>query len=227
MDGRRPESEAPELQPGERRIGRRMFLALTAAGGAALALGGQGLDGLGRLPILRGLMPEGGWFFYTVSDVEPAFDGRSWDLRIEGLVENPTTLTFTELLALRQSKQVHDYHCVTGWSVSQVHWEGPLVSTLLDLVRPRPEATAVSFDSADGVYVDSLSFREARRPEVLLAHHLNGAPLPQDRGAALRLVVPFMYGYKGVKWVSRIRLTATQEVGYWEQRGYDVDAYLQ
>jgi DMSO/TMAO reductase YedYZ molybdopterin-dependent catalytic subunit len=107
-----------------------------------------------------------------------------------------------------------------------VRWQGPLVSTLIDLARPMPGATAVSFDSADGVYTDSLTIAEARRPDVMLAHRKNGAPLEQDRGAALRLVVPFMFGYKGTKWVNRIRLTDKQEIGYWEQRGYDVNAYL-
>src|SRR5436305_1280678 len=105
-----PMSDQP-LQPGERRVGRRLFLALVGAGGATLALGGQGLDALSRLPVLKSLMPAGGgWYFYTVTDLEPVFDGRTWDLRIEGLVENPVTLTFTQLMALPQSNQVHDYH---------------------------------------------------------------------------------------------------------------------
>src|SRR5258708_6479363 len=112
------------LRPGERRIGRRMFLALLGAGGAALAVGGQGLSVLGRLPGVRGLMPEDGFYFYTVTASEPVFDGHSWQLRIEGLVANPVTLSFADLLALPQSDQRHDYHCVTGWSVKQVRWQG-------------------------------------------------------------------------------------------------------
>jgi len=212
--------------PGERRVGRRLFLALLASGGVVAAAGSQVSGALGNLSFLRGFMPKDGFYFYTVSSLEPVFDGDHWPLRIEGLVENAMTIEFSDLLALPQSDQTHDYMCVTGWRVPHVRWRGPLVSTLLDLARPLPEATAVSFDSADGVYTDSLSMDEARRPEVLLAHRLNSVALEQDRGAALRLVVPFMFGYKGTKWVNRIRLTAKQEVGYWEQRGYDVDAYL-
>lgn len=212
--------------PGERRVGRRLFLALLASGGVLTAAGTQLFGAAGSLWFLKGLMPRDGFYFYTVSSIEPVFDGGHWPLRIEGLVENPMTIELHDLMALQQSDQTHDYMCVTGWRVEHVRWQGPLVSTLLDLARPLPGATAVSFDSADGVYTDSLSMAEARRPEVLLAHSLNSAPLEQDRGAALRLVVPFMFGYKGVKWVSRIRLTAQQEVGYWEERGYDVDAYL-
>ena len=216
-----------ELQPpGRQHLGRRLFLGLIAAGGVAAAGGGKLIGGLGQLGPIKGFIPQDGFYYYTVSSTEPSFDGANWELRIEGLVQNPITLNLTELLALQQSDQVHDYMCVTGWKVEKQRWQGPLVSTLLDLARPTAAARAVSFDSADGIYVDSLSLEEARRPEVLLAHRLNGSPLSQDRGAALRLVIPFMFGYKGVKWVTRIRLTAQQEVGYWEQRGYDVDAYL-
>lgn len=213
-------------QPGRQHVGRRLFLGTVAAGAVVAAGGGKLLGSLGELGPLKAFIPQDGFYFYTVANSEPAFDGKRWDLRIEGLVDNPITLTFQDLLALPQADQVHDYMCVTGWKVDRVRWQGPLVSQLLDLARPRPGAKAVSFDSADGIYVDSLTLDEAHRPDVLLAHHINGAALSQDRGAALRLVIPFMFGYKGVKWVSRIRLTAEQEVGYWEQRGYDVNAYL-
>ena len=183
--------------PGQRRLGRRIFLGLLGLGGVVAAGGSQALGALGRLPVLKGLMPKDGFYFYTVSTGEPEFDGRNWTLVIDGLVTRPVTLTYQQLLALPQEDQTHDYMCVTGWSVKQVRWQGPLVSRLIDLAGPHPEATAVSFDSADGVYVDSLTMEEARRSDVLMAHSLNGAPLEQDRGAALRLVVPFMFGYKG------------------------------
>jgi DMSO/TMAO reductase YedYZ molybdopterin-dependent catalytic subunit len=214
------------LDPSQRHVGRRLFIAMVAAGAAVAAGGEQLFTSMSRLPVFRGIFPQDGFYFYTVSATEPAFDGASWPLRIEGLVDHPLTIPFDELLQVAQSDQTHDYMCVTGWQVKKVRWQGPLVSTLLDMARPHAEAKAVSFDSADGVYTDSLTMAEARRPEVLLAHRLGGQPLAHDRGAALRLVVPFMFGYKGTKWVNRIRVTAEQEVGYWEQRGYDVNAYL-
>ncbi|MFN2465186.1 MAG: molybdopterin-dependent oxidoreductase [Candidatus Dormibacteria bacterium] len=216
---------APE-QPGRQHVGRRLFLGAVAAGAVVAAGGGKLLGNLGQLGPLKAFIPQDGFYFYTVANSEPVFDGRNWQLRVEGLVENPITLSFQDLLGLPQADQVHDYMCVTGWKVDKVRWQGPLVSQLLDLARPSATARAVSFDSADGIYVDSLTLEEARRPDVLLAHRINGAPLSQDRGAALRLVIPFMFGYKGVKWVSRIRVTGGQETGYWEQRGYDINAYL-
>ena len=213
-------------EPGRQHVGRRMFLGLLGAGAVVGAGGGKLLGSLGQFGPLTAFIPQDGFYFYTVANAQPAFDGKNWDLRIDGLVDNPVTLKFSDLLALPQSDQVHDYMCVTGWKVPHVRWQGPLVSTLIDLAQPKASARSVSFDSADGIYVDSLALKEARRPEVMLAHRLNGVPLSSDRGAALRLVVPFMFGYKGTKWVSRIRLTDQQETGYWEQRGYDINAYL-
>src|SRR5258708_37452170 len=140
--------------PGQRRIGRRIFLALLAGGGVVAAGGAQAFGALGKLPVIKGFVPQDGFYYYTVSSDEPTFDGKSWPLRIEGLVENPVTLTFHDLMALAQSDQVHDYMCVTGWSVRKVRWQGPLVSTLLDIARPLPSATAVSLGSADRGYTD-------------------------------------------------------------------------
>jgi DMSO/TMAO reductase YedYZ molybdopterin-dependent catalytic subunit len=74
--------------------------------------------------------------------------------------------------------------------------------------------------------MDSLSIQEALEPETMLAYRLNGKDLLSENGFPLRLVIPRMYGYKGVKWVERIVFTEKQEVGYWEQRGYSVDGSI-
>jgi DMSO/TMAO reductase YedYZ molybdopterin-dependent catalytic subunit len=63
-------------------------------------------------------------------------------------------------------------------------------------------------------------------PDVLLAYEMDGKPLPRAHGAPARVVIPEMYGYKNVKWVERIELVAASGSGYWEQRGYDVDAWV-
>ena len=63
-------------------------------------------------------------------------------------------------------------------------------------------------------------------PDVMLARHMDGKPLTRSHGAPLRLVLPSMYGYKGVKWVRELRFGNVLEPGFWEQRGYDIDAYI-
>jgi DMSO/TMAO reductase YedYZ molybdopterin-dependent catalytic subunit len=156
----------------------------------------------------------------------PTFDPATWQLRVGGLVETPTTLTYAHLRALPRIEQVSTFHCVTGWTVPNVHWAGVRLSHVFDLVRPLPEAGALQFVSAEDPYVDYLSMQQALLPDVLLAYEMDGKPLPQEHGAPLRLVIPDMYGYKNVKWLAGINLIAHPEYGYWEQLGYDQDAWV-
>ena len=75
-------------------------------------------------------------------------------------------------------------------------------------------------------YTDSLTLPQATQDDVMLAYELDGQPLSRPHGAPARVVIPEMYGYKGVKWVERITVGANAEPGYWEQRGYDTDAWV-
>jgi DMSO/TMAO reductase YedYZ molybdopterin-dependent catalytic subunit len=75
-------------------------------------------------------------------------------------------------------------------------------------------------------YVDTLSLPQSVLPNVMLAHTMNGQPLLREHGAPLRLIIPEMYGYKNVKWVHRLELVPTLHPGFWEQNGYDIDAWV-
>jgi DMSO/TMAO reductase YedYZ molybdopterin-dependent catalytic subunit len=97
---------------------------------------------------------------------------------------------------------------------------------LLDLVQPLPAATAVRFVSAERPYEDSLTLDQLRLPDAMLAYELGGQPLPRPHGAPARVVLPEMYGYKGVKWLTRMELVRQQPAGYWEQNGYDQNAWV-
>lgn len=162
---------------------------------------------------------------FRIRSVEktPSFNPGTWRLAIDGLVDKPLTIGYKELLELKSEEQISDFHCVEGWSVDKVKWKGVRLRTLFDMAGLKPEATAVSFHSASGIYLDSLTIEEALEPEVMLAYMLNDEPLPGEQGMPLRLVMPRMFGYKSVKWVNRITLTAAQEVGYWEALGYKMD----
>jgi DMSO/TMAO reductase YedYZ molybdopterin-dependent catalytic subunit len=223
----------PEPIGGETRpYGRRTFLAVTALGLSALVWGRpawRAVSGLvdpvtGAIP--AGIVPSSGWRIYTVSSPMPRFDPETWRLRVGGLVEEPRTFTYDELRSLPRSEQVSDFHCVTGWSVQDVRWTGVRFDDLLAAVRPKPAAKVLSFVSAEKPYVDNLTLGQAGLEDVMLAYEMDGRPLPRKHGAPLRLVIPDMYGYKSVKWVERIVLAATAEPGYWEQRGYDDDAWV-
>lgn len=148
----------------------------------------------------------------------------SWTLTVEGLVEKTLTLSFSDLLALPRRDQVSDYHCVEGWSVLDVPWNGLHIDQLSELVRPAAVATHVTFRCVGDVYRESLPMRVARESSTLLAYGIAGNTLPLTHGFPLRLVVPRLFAYKSAKWVDRIVFTDVEEAGYWEQRGYPADA---
>jgi DMSO/TMAO reductase YedYZ molybdopterin-dependent catalytic subunit len=214
----------------ERRIGRGLFLATVAGGVSSLAWGKSVWThvskAVGPAESLVPLVPTGGWRIYTVSGSMPTFDPATWRLGVGGLVEKPVSLTYAQLRALPRAEQVSTFHCVTGWTVKNVHWGGVRIGDLFDLVRPVPEAGALQLVSAEKPYVDYLSMKQAKLHDVMLAYEMDGKPLPREHGAPLRLIIPEMYGYKNVKWLEGINLVAKPEDGYWEQLGYDRDAWV-
>ncbi len=153
----------------------------------------------------------------------PSFDPDTWELSIEGLIESPFKISYNELLELESEEQITDFHCVEGWSVDEVKWKGVRLTVLFNKAGLKPDAAFATFHSASGLYNDSLSLKEALETEVLLAYKMYDEPLPLENGGPLRLVMPRMFGYKNVKWINRITITRTQEIGYWEQFGYKVD----
>jgi DMSO/TMAO reductase YedYZ molybdopterin-dependent catalytic subunit len=84
----------------------------------------------------------------------------------------------------------------------------------------------LTFVSAEHPYVDTLTLAQAGFADAMLAYEMDGKPLRREHGAPVRVVIPEMYGYKNVKWVERIVVGDQVEPGYWEQRGYDVDAWV-
>jgi DMSO/TMAO reductase YedYZ molybdopterin-dependent catalytic subunit len=212
------------------RMGRGVFLGVVGAGVAGLFVGGR----VSRLasPLgavvpnaVRSLVPDG-WRIYSVNPPWPTFDPATYRLQVTGAVEHPLSLSWDEVLSLPQARQTTDFHCVTGWTVGGVHWQGVRLQDLWHRAKPTSEAKYANFVSLEQPYVDSLSMRQTTMPNVMLAHSMDNLPLTQAHGAPMRLVIPEMYGYKGVKWLTRIDLVPKLEEGFWEQRGYDVDAWV-
>jgi DMSO/TMAO reductase YedYZ molybdopterin-dependent catalytic subunit len=172
------------------------------------------------------LVPNGGWRIYTVSGSLPKFDAATWRLEIGGAVRRPVALDYGQLLALPKAEQLSTFHCVTGWTVRNVAWGGVRIRDVLALAKPHPEARALRFVSAEHPYDDYLTLGQAQLRDVMLAYEMDGKPLSRAHGAPLRLVIPDMYGYKNVKWLQRIELVPREGSGYWEQLGYDQDAWV-
>jgi DMSO/TMAO reductase YedYZ molybdopterin-dependent catalytic subunit len=208
------------------RMGRGLFLATVFGGLSSLWWGKRAWDSVSSATSGLPLLPGGGWRIYTIAGSIPAFEPTTWRLEVGGLVEKPLSLDYGSLRALPSARQISDFHCVTGWSVNDVHWHGVRLKDLFAEARPLPEAHGVRFVSSEVPYDDYLTMRQALLPDVMLAYDMDRAPLSSGHGAPLRLVVPRMYGYKGVKWLSRIELVPKAEPGYWEERGYDSDAWV-
>jgi DMSO/TMAO reductase YedYZ molybdopterin-dependent catalytic subunit len=153
-------------------------------------------------------------------------DLKAWHLKIEGLVEKPISLSFAEIKTLPQKIQNKNFICVEGWGLDNQKWEGVHLKEIFSKVNISPKAKFITFHATGGKYKDSLSIKEALEPDTMLAYRVNGKDLPPENGFPLRLIIPRMYAYKGVKWVEKIVFTEKQEVGYWEQRGYSVDGSI-
>jgi DMSO/TMAO reductase YedYZ molybdopterin-dependent catalytic subunit len=212
------------------RVGRGVFLA-TVAGGLTSLLWGRSVwsrvsSAISPVESLIPLVPTGGWRIYTVSGSLPGFDPTTWRLQLAGAVDRPVALDYRELLALPKTEQVSTFHCVTGWTVHNVRWGGVRIKDVLARVTPHPEAHALRFVSAEHPYDDYLTLDQASLSDVMLAYEMDGKPLSRAHGAPLRLVIPDMYGYKNVKWLNRIELVPREARGYWEQLGYDQDAWV-
>ena len=219
----------PESSP--RRYGRRLFLATVAGGVSSLYWGKAAWDQVTGVisPVANAvapILPTGGWRIYTISGSMPAFDPAKWRLRIGGLVEQPQSLTYDELRSLPHVEQVSTFHCVTGWTVQNVHWGGVRISDVLDAAKPNGSARALEFVSMERPYIDYLTVQQASPHDVMLAYEMDGKPLRREHGAPVRLVIPEMYGYKNVKWLTEINLVPKPQLGYWEELGYDQNAWV-
>lgn len=178
------------------------------------------LDHVKRLPPGQHLVEK--WPVLDLG-VQPDVALGAWRLSIEGAVENPVSLTFDDFMALPQERFVSDIHCVTTWSRYDNHWDGVSAKTIIDLVKPKPEARHVIFHSYDG-YTTNIKLTVFAEPDVLIAHSWEGKRLTREHGGPVRAIVPQWYFWKSAKWIMRIEFSATDKPGFWEERGYHNEA---
>ncbi|WP_329042678.1 molybdopterin-dependent oxidoreductase [Streptomyces sp. NBC_00178] len=217
-------------------VGRRAVLGMLGAGAAALATapylqrGWEGalakasqVDATG----LTGLLPSpGGFRYYSIVGSVPRKDETNYELRIDGLVDRPRTYSLADLRALPRTRVVHDVLCTDGWRVENTPFDGVKLADLLDAAGVRPEGKAIRFTCFDGAYSESLTLEQARRSDVMVALNMQDKPISHEHGGPVRLYVAPMYFYKSAKWLSGISVTDKVVPGYWEERGYAVDGWL-
>jgi DMSO/TMAO reductase YedYZ molybdopterin-dependent catalytic subunit len=217
-------------------IGRRVVLGMAGLGLGGILVGSklqhivqdvmtpiQTVDPTG----LSQLVPAAGGFrIYTITNSLPGRSAAEWSLTVGGLVDKPLTITYDELVAMPATELVKDFQCVTGWRVPKVHWKGVQLAHILELAGVQPAGKALAFHSFDNADTESLTLDQARRPDVIVAYEMLGAPVTREHGGPVRLYVAPMYGYKSLKWLDGIKVTSDVEPGYWEQNGYDVDGWV-
>jgi len=148
-----------------------------------------------------------------------------WRLKVSGLVARPLSLSMDQLRALPQRTQVTRHDCVEGWSAIG-QWTGVPLNLLLRAAGVARQARFAVFHCADEIrgvpYYESVDLIDAFHPQTMLAHALNGRPLPIENGAPLRLRVERQLGYKHAKYVHRVELVdrlggiAGGKGGFWE-----------
>lgn len=151
----------------------------------------------------------------------------NWKLVVNGLVKNPIEITFAEMLNLTRKDQVSDFHCVTGWTINDIPWNGFHLSTLFKLVEPSANASHIAFHSYNNIYNESITKEDALNQETMMAYGINGSTIPLPHGFPLRLVVPYKWGYKNAKYVYGIEFTDSAVQGYWEMEGYSYDGNVE
>jgi DMSO/TMAO reductase YedYZ molybdopterin-dependent catalytic subunit len=147
-------------------------------------------------------------------------DIENYRLEITGLVEKPTSYTYDQVIDdYDHYKKVVRLNCVEGWAVN-ILWEGVQVKEILEKAVPLPEARVVIFHAYDG-YTTSFSIEYIKDNSILMAYKMNDVIIPPERGFPFQLVAESKWGYKWIKWITKVELSDDINYrGYWEERGY-------
>ncbi len=170
--------------------------------------------------------------FYRV-DVNifpPKVNSDGWALSVMGLVSNPLTLNYDQVVAMPSVEQYNTLECVSnevgGDLISTAKWKGVKLKDVLAQAQVKPEATYVVFKAADG-YDVGIPVERAMLEGTILAYQMNGAQLPTEHGFPVRMIVPGYYGMMNCKWVTSIELVSETYLGYWQVRGWANEARYQ
>ncbi len=152
-------------------------------------------------------------------------DKETYQLTVDGLVDNPLSLSYADLQAYPQVSQLMDLDCVEGWSFT-AKWTGPELNAIFSDAKVNSEAKIAVFHTADVPDgYSSLDLSYIQEQNIIIALKLNDITLPADRGFPFQVVAMSKYGYKWAKWVTRIELSADTDFrGYWESAGYNNNA---
>ena len=241
-EGSRKSLRWSDVTPRATWINRRTLLAGAVAG---LALPGAARADVGRYSTdaapntLEEITHYNNYYEFStnksaVAKAATQFITTPWTVEVGGLVGKPRTFDLMDLLKIEQEERIYRHRCVEGWSMV-IPWQGFPLKKLLDLVQPLGTAKYVAFETyydkaqmpngkyagIELPYVEGLRLDEAMHPLTILATGLYGKPMPNQNGAPIRLVVPWKYGFKGIKSIVKITLTDTQPPTTWNKAAAD------
>ncbi len=151
---------------------------------------------------------------------QPTIPLAEWKLTINGVVDEPFALGYSELLGLEQATWENtDIHCVTRWSQFAMSFVGVDVRRLIEMAAPQAAASHLLVHGYDG-YTTNLPLSDVLEHPALIVHHAEGAPLSVEHGGPVRLLVPHLYLWKSAKWLKRLEILDEDRLGFWEENGY-------
>jgi sulfoxide reductase catalytic subunit YedY len=243
---RPPHISSSEITPKNIYMSRRTFIGTAAAAGLVLSAGETLAAPLAASPsaykVNEKLTPKeavttyNNFYEFGVNKQDPgqnsgSFKPTPWTVKVEGLVGKPKEFGLDEILKMKLEERTYRMRCVEGWSMV-IPWIGFPLSAILDQVEPLGSAKYVAFETVvrpeempgqTGLfqplpwpYVEGLRMDEARHPLTILAVGLYGETLPNPNGAPIRLVVPWKYGFKGIKSIVKIKLVEKQPETTWK-----------
>lgn len=237
---RRPPDIAPsEITPHSVYLNRRQFMAgsagllLPVASIAALPASKSPYSASDKPNSRQEITSYNNYYEFGTGKDEPALYAgrlktRPWSVAVGGEAAKPRSFSIEELLKFPLEERIYRLRCVEGWSMV-IPWVGFPLASLLKQVDPTSRAKYVAFETAlrpgempgtarrvlDWPYREGLRIDEAMHPLTLLAVGLYGELLPGQNGAPVRLVVPWKYGFKSIKSISRITLLEKQPPTSW------------
>ena len=230
----KPDLTWSDITPKHLFLNRRQLIAGAAALAASPALAGSPFSTDEAPNTLEDITTYNNYYEFGYDKSDPAaYAGQlktdPWSVTVDGLVDNPGTYSLADLIAGQPiEERIYRFRCVEAWSMI-VPWQGFQLSGLLNKLGVQAGAKYVSFETLvrpeempgqvggtiEWPYREGLRLADAMHPLTIMATGLYGQPLPNQSGAPIRLVVPWKYGFKSVKAIVRISLTAEQPITTW------------
>jgi DMSO/TMAO reductase YedYZ molybdopterin-dependent catalytic subunit len=159
----------------------------------------------------------------------PVVDGKTWRMKVEGLVEHPLALSLDEILSRPRQTQALTLSCISnpvgGDLISTSFWTGTPFKGILDEAGLKKDVREIFIESADG-FTESVPLSEAMDARTLLVYAMNGEPLTADHGYPLRIFIPGHFGMKQPKWIMRLEAIDRKGRGFWVDRNWSETAFV-